>query len=64
MSDRMKLEQMCRESFKKLSRAEKALGIDSPEANMFRAEWSAFDRAYRLVFKEIIDYFNNNVKII
>ena len=59
MTDRKQLEQMCRESFKKLSRAERALGINSPEANMFRAEWCAFDKAYRLVFKERLDYFNN-----
>lgn len=63
MNEKLKLEQMCRESFKKLSRVESALGVSSPEANIFRAEWTAFDTAYRLIFKERLDYFNNNVKI-
>lgn len=57
MEARLQLEQMCRESWSKLSRTERALGIDSPEANIFRAEWSALDRAYRIVFNERIDYF-------
>lgn len=58
MTARMELEELCRDSYKKLDRTEKALGIGSPEAAMFRAEWSAFDRAYRIVFNERIDYYN------
>ena len=58
MEARLQLEQMCRESWCKLCRTERALGVDSPEADIFRSEWSALDRAYKLVFKEKIDYFN------
>ena len=58
MEVKAKLEEMCRESWNKLVRAERALGISSPEANMFRSAWSELDRAYKLVYGERIDYLN------
>lgn len=60
MTERMKLEELCRDRFKKLDRAERALGVGSTEAAIFRAEWSAFDTACRIIFNERIDYFNIN----
>ena len=54
MDKKLKLEKMCKESWKRLYGAEKALGINSPEARMFRAEWSALYRAYRLIFEDEI----------
>lgn len=38
MDKKTLLEQMAREAWEMLIRAEEALGISSPEANMFRAE--------------------------
>lgn len=58
MESRIELERLCIESWEKLDRTERALGIGSTEASIFRAEWSAFDRAYRLLYNERIDYFN------
>ena len=58
MEAKAKFEEMCREAWNKLDRAERALGIDSNEANTFRAAWSQIDRAYQLVYGERIDYFN------
>lgn len=63
MHPRIELEQMCRESYKKLCRAERTMGVASLEASISRAEWSAYDRAYRLIFNERIDYYNNNIKM-
>lgn len=63
MEKKLELEKICREAYKKLSRSENTLGFSSLEANMFRTMWAAYDRAYRLVFEEKIDYFNNNVKL-
>lgn len=61
MDRRMELERLCIESWDKLDRTERALGIASTEASIFRAEWSAFDRAYRLLYNERIDYYNIGV---
>lgn len=63
MDTRIKLEQMCRESYKKVCRAERTLGIASLETCVLTAEWEAYDRAYRLLFDERIDYYNNNIKM-
>ena len=52
----MLLERMARKSWEKLERAERALGFSSPEANIFRAQWSAFDTAFKLVYEETINY--------
>lgn len=57
MDKKLELEKMCKESWERLKRTEEALGIDSSEARMFRAEWSAFNRAYRLLYSERIDYY-------
>lgn len=54
MEKKIELEKMCKESWERLIRAEEALGVDSPEARMFRAEWSAFYRSYRLLFEDVI----------
>lgn len=54
MDKKLELEKMCKESWERLHRTEEALGIDSPEARMFRAEWSAFYRSYRLLFDDVI----------
>lgn len=54
MEKKLKLEKMCKESWERLHRAEEVLGVESPEARMFRAEWSAFYRAYRLLFEDVI----------
>lgn len=56
MDKKLELEKMCKESWERLNRTEEALGIDSPEARMFRAEWSAFYRSYRLLFGDVIVY--------
>ena len=54
MDKKLELEKMCKESWERLQRTEEALGIDSPEAGLFRAEWSAFYRSYRLLFDDVI----------
>lgn len=56
METKLKLEEMCKDSWVRMQRAEEAFGIDSPEARMFRSEWSAFYRAYRLLFEDVIVY--------
>ena len=56
MDKKLELEKMCKESWKKLTKTELVLGFDSPEAKMFRAEWSAFYRSYRLLFEDEIDF--------
>lgn len=58
MDKKTLLEQMARETWERLNRAEDALGINSPEANMLRAEWSGLNRAFLLVYEERIDYFD------
>ena len=54
MDKKLELEKMCKESWEKLCRAEEAFGVDSTEAIMFRSKWSAFYRAYRLIFEDVI----------
>jgi hypothetical protein len=34
------------------------MAIFSPEAKKIRAEWAVLDRAFQLVYKERIDYYN------
>lgn len=63
MHPREELEHRCRESYKKLSRAERVFGLNSIEANRTRVEWAAYDSAYRLVYNDRIDYYNNNKKL-
>lgn len=58
MDKKTLLEQITREAWETLIRAGEALGISSPEANMFRAEWSGLNRAFQLVYEERIDYCN------
>lgn len=58
MTEKMKLKGLCRDSFSKLERAERAFGIGSQEAEVCRARWSAFYKAYRLIYKETIDYYD------
>lgn len=56
MDKKLELEKMCKESWEMLCRVEEAFGIDSPEANMFRAKWSAFNDAFTLVYEETLHY--------
>lgn len=58
MDKKTLLEQMAREAWETLSITEEQLGFNSPEANMFRAEWAALNRAFQLVYEERIDYYN------
>lgn len=52
------LQQMAKESWEKMNRSEDMFGFDASETNIIRAEWSALDIAYQLVYKERIDYYD------
>lgn len=58
MDGKIKLENICREEYNKVLRAERVRGFDDVDTRLIRAQWAAFDKAYNLVYGERVDYYN------